>query len=447
MIAEQKVKELDNSAVELTITVPQGIVADEYRKVLQKYVKTLQIPGFRKGKVPAAVLEQKIGDGIREESVYNVIDESVKEAIEAVEEKYKPLPYSSPSLVNEESISKETSKDLVYTVSYDIFPIFEVPAYTGLSAVIPKVVVSDETVDKEIQKLRDQNALVVEKSTAVADGDIVTVDYVELDAEGNEVAGTERKDFVFTVGSGTNFYKIDSDVVGMVKDEGKTIVKTYGADHEYPEYAGKTITLRLTLKMVKVREVPKLDDDFAQDVSENYKTVADLVAATRAKLENDLKGHLDETRLNAIFDKILENLSITVPESMVKVEVDSSWKKFVSQSGMPEAQIMKFLEFQGQTKEDFTATWRENAVKNIRIQLIMEKVKEKENFPIDSAELDAAAAEQLKDVADEETKKYYRTMIEDDLKFKKASDFILASNTVTEGEPVSYEEFMAGHQH
>ena len=336
---------------------------------------------------------------------------------------------------------------MVFAIKYDIFPLFEVPAYTGISVEIPKVEVSEANIEKELEKLREQNALVVEKTAPAADGDIVTVDYVEHDAEGKEIETTNRKDFVFTLGSGTNFYKIDTDVVGMAKDETKTITKTYAEDHDQPEYAGKTISLLITVKQVKVREVPALDDDFAQDVSEEYKTVADLVAATKAKLENGLKSHIEETKLNALFDRILENVTISLPESMINTEVDSSWKKFVSQSGMPEAQILKFLEFQGQSKADFTQSWRESAAKNLRIQLVMEKVKEQENFALDSAEVDAIAADQLKDVTDEKMKDYYRAAIEDDMKFKKAGEFLLANNTITEGAAVSYDDFMAGHQH
>ncbi|MGE0074140.1 MAG: trigger factor [Sphaerochaetaceae bacterium] len=447
MIAEQKVKELENSVVELAITVKQEAIAKSYTKVLQKYVSTLQLPGFRKGKAPASVLEQKFGTGIREESVYTLIDEAVQEALKQVEDKYKPLPYSSPSLVDEENISTDIEKDLQFAVTYDIMPLFDLPAYTGLSVEVPKVEISDETVTKEIDKLRDQNALVVEKDKSVENGDIVTLDYVELDSDGNDVAGTERKDFVFTVGSGTNFYKLDDEVVGMAKGDSKTVEKSFPEEYEYSEYAGKTVSLKLEVKQIKVREVPELDDEFAQDVSEEYKTVADLVSSTKAKLAASLESHLKETRLSVLLDKMLEDVTIAVPQSMIDIEVDSSWRRFVSQSGMPEAQILKFLEFQGQTKEDFTASWRESAGKNIRIQLVMEKIKEKENFTVDAAELDAEVEAQLKDITDEETKEYYRTMIEDDMKTKKAGEYLLGNNTITEGTAVSYEDFMAGHQH
>ena len=447
MIADQKVKELENSAVELAITVKQEALVDAYTKVLQKYMKTLQLPGFRKGKAPASVLEQKFGPSMREEGVYTTIDAAVQEALEAVEDKYKPLPYSQPSLVDEDSIATEIDKDLQFAVTYDIMPLFELPAYTGLSAEVPTVEISKETVDKEIEKLRDQSAMVLEQDKVVENGDIVTLDYVELDSEKNEVEGTERKDFVFTVGSGTNFYKMDDDLIGMKKGEVKSVEKSFPEDHEYSEYAGKTISLRLELKQVKVREVPVLDDEFAQDIADEYKTVADLIAGTKEKLANSLESHLKEVKLQAIIDKVLENIEISIPKTMIDVEVNSSWNRFVSQSGMPEAQVLKFLEFQGQTKDDFTAAWRESAEAQIRVQLLMEKIKEKEDFTVDEEELNAEVETQLKDITDENTKNYYKMMIEEDMKTQKAGDFLLENNSFTEGKVVSYDDFMAGHQH
>jgi trigger factor len=146
-------------------------------------------------------------------------------------------------------------------------------------------------------------------------------------------------------------------------------------------------------------------------------------------------------------DSILEKVTIAVPQSMIEMEVDSSWRRFVSQSGMSEDQILKFLEFQGQTKDDFTATWREPAEKSIRVQLVMEKIKEKENFTIDEKELESELETQLQGVTDENTKSYYKALIEDDMKIKKAGDFLLENNTLKDGKALSYDEFMADHQH
>jgi len=447
MAVEKTIKEIENSAVEMSIKVGKENLADSYAKVLQKYMKTLQIPGFRKGKAPASVLEQKFGSSMKEEGVFTAIDEAVQEALGDLEDKYKPLPYSQPNLVDEESISKEIDKDLEFAITYDILPVFELPPYTGLTAEISAVEVAKADVDREIEKLREQNAMIIEKEGKVEKGNIVTVDYVELDADKNPVDGTERKDFVFTVGSGTNFYKIDEDLIGMEKGEEKIIEKSFPADYEYSAYAGKSITLRLEVKEIKYRDVPALDDEFAQDVSDEYKSVGDLVSGTKKMLVESLENHLKEEKFKAIADKILEGTQIEVPKSMVDIEVNSSWNRFVGQSGMPEEQVLQFLQFQGQTKEDVTKEWREPAEKEIRLQLLIEKIKEKEDIKVDEKELEEEVEKQLEGVTDENTRNYYRSVIEGDMQTRKTYDFLLENNEFKDGEKVSYEEFFSRHQH
>lgn len=445
MIADKKIKELENSSVELTVTVPAATVEEAYQTALKKYAQQIQIKGFRKGKAPVSVLESKYGKAIREESTFGALEDAVKEAIETLEDKQKPLPYSTPELQDEEKLLPfEANKDVTFSVVYDIMPEVTLPAYTGLTVSVPKVEISDELVNKEIDKLRDQNALVVDKDGAAANGDIVTIDYAEIDADGNEVAGTARKDFVFTIGSGYNFYKIDEDVTGMAKGESKTIVKTYADDSDIPGYAGKTVTLQVEMKQVKVRDVPALDDEFAQDVKEEYKTVADLVAATKKKLEETLTSRMDETKLNALFDEMLKDAKVVVPASMVDLEVEQNWNKFVRQSGLNEEQVLQFLQFQNQTKETVMGEWREGAEKTLRIQLMMEKIKETEDFPVDEKEFEEACAEQLKDIQDEDQKKYYRDMIKDDMQFRQVGKFLLEKNTFKEDKAVSYDDFIAG---
>lgn len=447
MIADKKIKELENSSVELTVTVPAATVEEAYRTALKKYAQQIQIKGFRKGKAPVSVLESKYGKAIREESTFGAIEDAVKETIDTLDDKQKPLPYSTPTLQDEEKLLPfEADKDVTFSVVYDVMPEITLPAYTGLTVSVPKVEISDELVTKEIDKLRDQNALVVDKDGAAADGDIVTIDYAEIDADGNEVAGTSRKEFVFTVGSGYNFYKIDDEVTGMAKGDSKTIVKTFPEDSDVQGYAGKTVTLQVEMKQVKVRDIPALDDEFAQDVKDEYKTVADLVAATKKKLEESLSSRMEETKLNALFDEMLKGANIVVPASMVDLEVEQNWNKFVRQSGLNEEQVLQFLQFQNQTKETVMGEWREGAEKTLRIQLMMEKIKETESFPVDEKELDEACAEQLKDVQDEDQKKYYRDMIKDDMQFRQVGKFLLEKNTFQEGALVSYDDFIAGKQ-
>jgi len=444
MIADKSIKELENSSVALTVTVTADTIENDYKAALQKYASTIQLKGFRKGKAPISVLEGKFGKAIREESTFNTIEEALKEALEGVEDKYKPLSFSTPELQDEETLLPfKANSDVTFTVKYDVMPTFEMPAYKGLSVSFPKVQVSDEAVNAEIEKLREQNAMVIDKNDAAAMGDIVTVSYVELDAENNEVPGTERKEFVFTLGSTYNFYQIDSDIVGMKSGEEKTFSKTYAEDSTVEGYAGKTITLKVNVESVKFRDVPALDDEFAQDVKEEYKTVDDLLKATREKLEKALEAKLEQAKLNALSDELLKGTTIAVPASMIDLEIEQSWNRYVKQTGLTEEQILQFLQFQQKTKEDVVAPWREAAEKSLRIQLIMEKIKETEQFPLDEEELNKVLAEQLKDVTDESQRDYYKTMIEDDMRFQKIAPFLQENNTFTEGEEVAYDVFMS----
>ena len=140
--------------------------------------------------------------------------------------------------------------------------------------------------------------------------------------------------------------------------------------------------------------------------------------------------------------KISAECSFAVPASMIDMEVEQSWNKFVSQSGMPEEQLMAFFKMQNQTKEGIMAEWREPAEKNLREQLILEEIKKKEDFALDQEEYEKACEEQLKSIQDENTKEYYKTMIKDDMQFAKVVPFLLENNTFKSGAKVSYKEFM-----
>lgn len=443
MVTEKSVKELENSQIALTMTVDAASIEKAYTERLNKYAKTIEMPGFRKGKVPASVVERKFGEAIREEATFDALEEHLKETLDTLELEKKPLPYSTPVLQDEENLLPfKKDSDVTFTVVYDALPQITLPAYTGLEVEVPEVEVTDADIEEEVNALREQNALVRSKSGAAEDGDIITLDIAELDADGNTVAGTERSDFTFTIGSGYNFYKLDSDVIGLAKDGEKVFEKTYSEEDGVPGYAGKTVKLSVKVKELKRRELPELDDDFAQDVKDEYKTVADLKAGLKAKLEKNVEDKSKNDKAAALMAKISENCQFAVPASMIDMEVEQSWNKFVSQSGMPEEQLMAFFKMQNQTKEGIMEEWRAPAEKNLREQLILEEIKKKEDFALDEAEYEKACEEQLKSIQDENTKEYYKTMIKDDMQFAKVVPFLLENNTFKSGAKVSYKEFM-----
>lgn len=441
MVVDKQVKEVEKSAVELTVTIGQNDVAQEYDKVVQKYAKKIQIKGFRKGKAPIAVLEGKYGPGFREEAMYNIIEASVDESLKEIEDDYKPLPYSTPKLIGEETLELDLKSDFSFSFSYDVFPKIDLPAYEGLSVEIPEVEIDESDIDAELAKLQDQNSMVTEKDKIVENDDIVTIDYAELDEEGNVIEGTAREDFVFTVGSGYNLYKIDEDVLGMKKDETKVIEKTFAEDFEPAEYAGKSIKLSVTVRLVKVKEIPELDDEFAQDISDEYETLQDLKDATKKRLTETLEARMRSQKASAIYDEILKDVSADLPESMIQAELENSYRNFAAQSGMSEEQLTQILAYQQKTKADLLEEWRDGAHKSILIQMLLEKViKENE---IDATDEDVAEeAKQLEGIENEDQKNYYLMMMKEDKKSQKALDLLLEKNSFTNSEKVAYAEFI-----
>ncbi len=441
MIVKQSTKALENSQLELTITVDSASIEEAYQNRLKKYQQELQIPGFRKGKTPISVIEKKYGDSIREESTFASLENALEEAYKSMDDKEKPLPYSTPVLQDEESlIPFKKGEDVTFSVHYDVRPSFDVENYKGREIEVESVEVTDADVDAEIQKLRDQNAIVKTKEGALEKGDIATIDYVELDEDGNEKSSTERKGFTFTLGTGYNYYMIDEDIVGMKKGDERVIEKTYKEDETSP-LAGKSVKLRVKVNEVKLRELPELDDDFAQDVKEEYKSVADLKKATKEKLEKEVEDALKNIKMNSLMDKLVEETKFSVPESMIKTQLEQAWRNFIQQSGLDEKTFNKFMEMQSQSKDQILQEWRPSAEKELREQLILDAIKDKENFALDDEEYKKACDEQLKNIP-EENKEFYKEMIKDDMQFAKVVPFLLENNTFKPGkEKKSYKEF------
>ena len=441
MVVEKSIKNLENSQALLTIKVDAQSIADAYQKKLAKYQKDILMDGFRKGKAPLSLIERKYGDMIYEESTFEELEKHLHEVIETLQDNEKPLAYSTPVLQDEEKLLPfKKGEDLTFSVTYDVYPSIAVENYKGRDVEVSGYEISDEDVQKEIDKLLDQNAIVKTKDGSVAKNDIVTVDYVEIDGDGNEVESTKRSGFTFTVGSGYNLYKLDDDIVGMNKGEEKTIEKKYAEDDTaFPNESKK---IKVKIDEVKVKELPALDDEFAQDVKEEYKTVEDLKKGTKEKLEKDAEEYLKSDKVEALLAILEKETKFDLPKSMVEVELESSWKRFVRQSGLDEEVFEKFMKMQDQTKESIIESWRPDAEKNVRQQLILEEIKKKEDFPVDEEEFKKACDERLKNIQDESSLEYYKGMIKDEMQFAKVVPFLLENNNFITKEKKSYKEFM-----
>jgi len=420
---------LENSAVKLNVTVAKDQVQASYDALLKEYIKNVQLPGFRKGKVPANVLERKFGDQLKVEAMGRIMDDAVEAALEG--EKLVPLNYSQPQLDGQPELT--LGEDFSFAISYDVFPEVVAGDIAGASIELPVCTIAKADEERELAEIRERNAIVMDKASGAkaAKGDVATINYVELDTEGNEIEGSKREDFVFEIGSGYNLYKLDDDIIGLKADAEKVIEKTFDADYEYPELAGQTKKIRVTLTKLKEKKLPELDDDLAQDVSEQFKTLADLKADIRSKLDKRLEDQLKSLQEKALIDQLLEKATVVLPASMVNAELDMRLRNLMERMGMNDFnQFQQILSMSGKTREDLYGEWRPDAEKAIKTRLVLDKLIADSDYTASDEELAAEYAKMAEGSAmsvEQVKEEYERRNMVDYLRDRIKEDKLLAA--------------------
>ncbi|MDR0629401.1 MAG: trigger factor [Treponema sp.] len=452
MTISKEITRLEHSALKITITVDKEELKAAYDQIVADYRKTLQIPGFRKGKVPETVLERKFGDSLKAETLARILDRSVTEIFEdpTFPEADRPLPYSTPEVQDEPKLDLEA--DLVFSVVYDVLPQITLGTWQGLAVAIPDVKITDEDIHRELEVIRERNAIVFDKDdeAGAATGDVVTIQYSELSDTGEPIPGTERQDFVFTLGSGHTIYHLDDDMIGMKRGETRDIEKTYPEDFYDMDLAGKTKKIRVGLTALKEKDLPELNDDFAQDVDEKYKTLEDLKASVQAYLTEDLEERLQTNKINKLLEKIMETSPVDIPESMIRFQLDARWRNVVRSMQLPAAEIPNLLEKKDGTFGVLAEAWRPEVIKALHSRLIVEAIMKDRGIGASDEEVEqeyARIAARAKTPV-EEIRSYYKAEAErkdllvDAIKDRKVNELLLMENTIKPGNPLSYHDLI-----
>lgn len=444
----KEITKLEHSAVKLTVTVAKEDVADGYKTTLSKYVKQVQIPGFRKGHVPASVLERKYGEQIKLEAAGDLIDSALNEIFQDEKDlSSRPLPYAQPKM--DEMPAFDTSKDFTFTVTYDVFPSVEVKDFNGISVKEPQVTVGDAEVEEELKGIQERNAAVIDKKEGekAEKDNIVTIDIEEIAEDGKAVEGTKRQGFTFTIGTAENVYKIDDELIGMTAGETKEIVKKYPKTESDKELAGTTKKYSVTVKQIKERNLPALDDDLAQDVSDKYKTLADLKADILKNLNLAKDRKIKELKVNSLLEQLIEKNPVEIPESMLQAELNGRWAQMAQQFQTTPEALEKMVVSSGQKKEDMLTQWTGDAEKMLKSRIIVDSLLKSKNISVTPEEVEAAY-QKLADsngVSVEDVKKHYedpraKEWFIDDVKEQKLYDEIFAQIKVAKGDKTSFED-------
>lgn len=449
MVKNKQTELLENSGVRLSITVDEEAVRKEYDSLLAEYCKNVRLDGFRRGKVPPNILLRKYGELIMGETAERVVQKSLEEVLESAE--HKPIATSVPTVDAADKL--ELGKEFSFKVTYDTFPDVGLPEYKGLEYEVLEAEIGEEDLERELKILQEQNSVVVDKKDPVAArGDIVNVDYVELDAEGAERPPTRRQSFVFEVGSGYNLYRFDEELVGMKPGEEKEITKEFPADYEYKELAGRSLRLKVKLNTVKEKQLPPLNDELAQDISDKYQSLEDLKKDIRAKLEKHAAQRVREHSVSQLLDRIASGATIALPKSMLEHELEDEWQRLLGRLRASEEALLKELAKENKSKESVQEEWKPAAEKKLRLQLAVSEMVKKENLQASEEEVNGrvqAEAESRSMTFEQAKELYAKNRLLDflafDIKNEKLYDLLLASGKAKKGKRVKFLDLVQGN--
>jgi trigger factor len=370
------VETLNPTRVRLSIEVPFEELKDSLDAAYKKINQQVTVKGFRKGKIPARVIDQRFGRGaVLEEAVNDALPKFYTEAVNEAELNVLGQP--------EVDITElKDGETLNFTAEVDIRPEIEIPDYSGIEVEVDAIEVSDEDVDKSVEQLRERFASTSPVERAAEDGDVVTID-LEAKVDGEVLEDGVASGVSYTIGSGELLEGIDEAVKGL-EAGGEA---TFTSELKGGSAEGKEAEVTVKVTQVAARELPSLDDEFAQLASE-FDTLDELKADSRKRLEN-MKQYDQATQAQErVLEKLLELVEVPVPEKLLEDEVKTRKHNLEHhQLGQMGLDLEKYLEIQGKTVEEFDAETAEQAVKGIKTQFVLDELVNKEKLNVNQEEL------------------------------------------------------------
>ncbi|UNO42004.1 trigger factor [Streptomyces sp. MST-110588] len=370
------VETLNPTRVRLTVEVPFEELKPSLDAAYKKINQQVTVKGFRQGKVPARVIDQRFGRGaVLEEAVNDALPKFYTEAVNEGE----------LNVLGQPEVDITELKDgelLAFTAEVDIRPALEIPDYSGIQVEVDAVEVSDEDVEKSVEQLRERFASTSPVERAAEEGDVVTID-LEAKVEGKVLEDGVAKGVSYTIGSGELLDGIDEAVKGL--EAGGSA--TFTSELKGGSAAGKEAEVKVDVTAVAARELPALDDDFAQLASE-FDTLEELKADSRKRLERMKKYDQATQAQEKVLDELIKLVEVPMPEKLLADEIETRKHNLVNhQLAQMGLDLAKYLEIQGKTEEEFDAETKEQAEKGIRTQFILDELVSKEKLNVSQEEL------------------------------------------------------------
>ncbi|WP_028653951.1 trigger factor [Nocardioides sp. J54] len=369
------VETLSPTRAKLTVEVPFEELKPSLDAAYQKIAKQINVPGFRRGKVPPQVIDRQVGRGlVLDEAVNDVLPKAYVEALQ--ENNLTPL--AQPEI---EVTKFEDNEGLEFTAEVDVKPEIDLPSYEGLTASVDDVEVSDEDVAEQVDALRQRFGTLIDVERPVQDGDFVVIDLVARH-DGEVVEGAEISGFSYQVGKGGMVDGLDEALVGMSVDEEKVFTTQLVSG----DLVGQDVEVSVKVTQVQEQELPELDDDFAQEASE-FDTLDELRADVRERLVRGKRLEQAAAARDAVLEALLEKVEVPLPETMVTEELNARRASLEQQLQFSGLTLEKYLEDEKQTQEEFEADLERRVRDAVAAQFLLDEIADKEEMGVDQGEL------------------------------------------------------------
>ena len=379
-----QVEKLEKNMAKLTIEVS----ADEFSKAVeeayQKNKGKISVPGFRKGKVPKKMIEQMYGKAVFYEDAANaLIPGAYEKALEECEETI----VSSPKI---DVTQIEEGKSFIFTAEVALKPEVTLGAYKGVEVDKIEVSVTDEEVEADLKQQQENNSRVVSVERPVADGDIAVIDY-EGFADGVAFDGGKGEDYSLTIGSHSFIDNFEEQLIGKKIGEECEVNVTFPTEYHAADLAGKPATFKVTVKEIKVKELPELNDEFASEVSE-FDTLDEYKKDVEKKLAEKKEIEANSKNEDAVVAKVVENATMEIPDKMIDAQAENMVQDMARRMQSQGLSLDMYLKYTGMTVEQMKEQARPDAEKRIRTRLVLEAVAKAENIQISDEKVDEEVA-------------------------------------------------------